>query len=86
MAKDTDQTSTHDTHEKKGIKLTPKEIVGLIVLVLVAIFCAQNTQDAKIAFFGGDFTSPLWVILLAVLAIGVLVGLVLPYGRGRKKG
>ncbi|WP_148613827.1 lipopolysaccharide assembly protein LapA domain-containing protein [Nocardioides rubriscoriae] len=86
MAREHD-TTTHDTQEargKNGIKVTPKEIVGLVVLLVAAIFCAQNTGDTTIRFFGGDIDSPLWVWLLGVLVVGVLVGLVLPYGRHRK--
>lgn len=84
MARDTDTTTAGDTHQKKGVKLSPKEIVGLVILVLVAIFCAQNTGEATIKFFGGEFQSPQWVWLLGVLAVGVVVGLLLPYGRSKK--
>jgi uncharacterized integral membrane protein len=67
--------------EKKGFPLSPKQVVGLVVLVLVAIFCAQNTKQTTISFFSGEFQSPLWIWLLGVLVVGVLVGFVLPYGR-----
>jgi uncharacterized integral membrane protein len=75
------QTATHGTSGKKGVTGTPKEVVALVVLLIVAVFCAQNTGDTTIKAFGGELESPLWVWLLGVLAVGVLVGLVLPYGR-----
>lgn len=82
MAKDFDQTTRPaDTSEKKGFPLSPKQVVGIVILVLVAIFCAQNTGDTTIKFFGGETQSPLWVWLLGVLALGVLVGILLPVGR-----
>ncbi|MEO9323979.1 lipopolysaccharide assembly protein LapA domain-containing protein [Nocardioides sp. C4-1] len=79
---DDDSTDTaRRTDGRKGLKLSPKQVVGLVVLLLVAIFCAQNTGRTEIRFFGGEVDSPLWVWLLAVLAVGVVVGFVLPFGR-----
>ncbi|WP_139984420.1 lipopolysaccharide assembly protein LapA domain-containing protein [Nocardioides litoris] len=81
--------TSHDTPTDRGSRsdrsrrLSPKQVVGIVVLVLVAIFCAQNTGRTTIQFFGGETQSPLWVWLLGVLVVGVLVGFVLGY---RKKG
>jgi len=81
MAKDYDDTRSADTREKKGLPLSPKQLVGLVLLLVVAIFCAQNTGDTTIKLFGGETESPLWVWLLGVLALGVLIGILLPVGR-----
>lgn len=76
-----DTRETQPEQDKRRLSLSPKQIVGLVVLVLVVVFAVQNTKDTNIAFFGGDFQSPLWVWFLGVLVLGVLIGFVLPYGR-----
>lgn len=44
--------------------------VGVVLVVLLLIFIAQNTQDANVSFLGWDFSLPLAVTLLAAAATG----------------
>lgn len=48
-------------------------IVGFLVLIVLLIFIAQNTESVRLAFFGWRWTLPLGVaILLAAVCGGLL--------------
>ncbi len=47
--------------------------VGVVLVVFLVIFIAQNTQDANVSFLGWDFSLPLAVTLLASAAAGAAV-------------
>lgn len=67
--------------ERTGLPVSPKQVASLVVLLLVVVFCAQNTGDTEIKFFWTSFESKQFIWLLGVLVVGVLAGLLLPYGR-----
>ncbi len=46
-----------------------------VLLVLLVVFIAQNTQDVDMAFFGWKGQAPLAVTLLVATAAGLLIGL-----------
>lgn len=62
-------------------------IVGVVLAVAVIILAAQNTETATISFLGWDFSTPLIVLILGSLLIGIvldeLFGLV--YRRRRRR-
>ncbi|MGZ8786150.1 MAG: LapA family protein [Acidimicrobiia bacterium] len=62
-------------------------IVGVILAVAVVILAAQNTDTATISFLAWDFSTPLIVLILGSLLIGIvldeLFGLV--YRKGRRR-
>lgn len=62
-------------------------IVGLILALTVIILAAQNTGTITMSFLGWDFSTPLIVLILGALLVGVvvteLVGLV--YRKRRRR-
>jgi uncharacterized integral membrane protein len=49
-------------------------VVGLaIVLLLLVIFIAQNTQKVEVSYFGWDGSTPLAVALLIATAAGIVI-------------
>jgi len=62
-------------------------IVGVILAVAMIILAAQNTGNVTISFLGWEFSTPLIVLILGSLLIGVvldeLFGLV--YRKGRRR-
>ena len=54
--------------------LTPGSVAATALAVLALVFIFENTQDTDIRVIVPMVTMPLWVALLAVGAIGVLVG------------
>jgi uncharacterized integral membrane protein len=52
-------------------------IAGLaLLLLLLVVFIAQNTQSVRIAYFGWDGRAPLAVSLLAAAVAGILLAVV----------
>lgn len=50
-------------------------IIALLIAVLAVIFALQNSMLVTILFFSWTITGSLSLVLLATLAIGVLIGL-----------
>jgi uncharacterized integral membrane protein len=48
-------------------------IVGVILALAVVILAAQNTGTITISFLGWDFSTPLVVLILGSLLIGIVV-------------
>lgn len=48
-------------------------LLMVVVLVLLAVFILQNTQDVDVSYFGATAQSPLAVALLIAFAAGLLV-------------
>jgi uncharacterized integral membrane protein len=48
-------------------------VVGALVLVLLIIFIAQNTQSSSVNFLGLHGTAPTSVVLLIAAAAGALI-------------
>ncbi|GAA3098490.1 DUF1049 domain-containing protein [Streptosporangium carneum] len=53
----------------------PRLWVALALLALGVSFVAQNRGAVRIRWLVLDVTSPLWAALLAMLLVGVLIGL-----------
>lgn len=47
-------------------------IVGVVLAIGVLILAAQNTASITVAFLGWDFSTPLIVLILGALLIGVV--------------
>jgi uncharacterized integral membrane protein len=47
--------------------------VGFLILILLLIFIAQNTDSARFAFFGWHWTLPLGVAILLAAVVGGLI-------------
>lgn len=48
-------------------------VVAAVLLVVLIVFIAQNTQDVHVSFLGWDGEAPLSVTLLIAAAIGFIV-------------
>lgn len=87
--RETEKTSPVAAQERvfAGTGLFWGLIVGVILAVAVVILAAQNTDTATISFLGWDFSTPLVVLILGSLLIGIvldeLFGLV--YRRRRRR-
>ena len=52
-------------------------VVGLaVLLLLLVIFIAQNTQDVEVSFLGWDGRAPLSVSLLVAALVGIVLAVV----------
>lgn len=48
-------------------------IVGVVLALAVVILAAQNTTNVTISFLGWDFSTPLIVLILGTLLIGIVL-------------
>jgi len=50
-------------------------IIALVISAIAVVFALQNTMTVVISFFTWQITGSLSLVLLATLAIGILIGL-----------
>jgi uncharacterized integral membrane protein len=53
-------------------RLGPREIAGLVALVLLIVFIVENTRRVKIRFIIPEVKAPLFVALLVAALVGAL--------------
>lgn len=63
--------------------LTPRRIVAICLAALGLVFVLQNRDDASLQLLGFQITSPQWLASLALLAVGVAIGVLLGSRRQR---
>lgn len=49
--------------------------IALALLVLAVIFVFQNTRTTRIEVLFVSISAPLWAVLLASVAVGILIGI-----------
>lgn len=75
-----------DTGRRRGEAarvLTPRRIVAAVLATLAVIVVLQNRAEVTLQFLAFQITAALWVASLALLVIGVLVGVLVSARRGR---
>ena len=67
---------TDVTHRRAstGGRLTPQRISAGILAVLALTFVLQNRDEVTLQFLGLRVTATLWFASLALLVVGVLIG------------
>jgi uncharacterized integral membrane protein len=53
---------------------TPRQVAGLVILVLAVVFILQNRHRTVIRFIVPEATAPLWLALSVSAFLGFLVG------------
>ncbi|CAM2858036.1 LapA family protein [Prescottella defluvii] len=66
-------------------RVSPTQWGALALAVLAIIFVAQNRQSVSISLFFVSVTSPLWLTLLVIFAVGWLVGMLTTRRRKQAK-
>ena len=56
-----------------------KIVLIILAIILFAVFIIQNTTMVTVTFFVFDATMPRAILLFITLALGVLIGIFLPY-------
>jgi uncharacterized integral membrane protein len=67
----------HD--EERGV--SPKLVVGLVLLAAVIAFILDNTHEVRVGYVFGETDVRLIVVLVIVLLVGMFVG----YVAGRRR-
>jgi lipopolysaccharide assembly protein A len=65
---------SEDAPVRRGRRISPRLVITLVVIALIAIFIAQNRDEVRVQLFALTLTSPLWLILVVMIAVGGLGG------------
>jgi uncharacterized integral membrane protein len=67
-------------------RISAKLVLWAIVAVLALVLILQNTRDARVDVLFWDVTAGLWLLLLAAVLLGMVLGWLLPkFRRGREE-
>lgn len=64
-------------------RIGARQVIGLILLVVLIVFLAENTRKVKIRFIGPEVQAPLLLALLVSALLGALATLVIQRRRRR---
>ena len=79
-----DQVPEYPDSDAKSRRARIRLIAAGAAAVLVLIFVIQNHTRVRMHYLGADFSAPLWLMLLIVLAVGVLIGFLVSWRRHRR--
>jgi len=60
--------------EKKGVTLTWRGIVLIVIAVILIVFAVQNLQSAQVFFLGLEFSVWVWLLVVGSFLLGMLLG------------
>ena len=79
-------TATATDRRIAGVPVNARTIVFVVVAALALWFILMNTASVKIHLWGiSSVTSPLWVVLLVMIIVGMLLGWFLRRYRDRDR-
>ncbi|WP_405133129.1 hypothetical protein [Nocardia sp. NBC_01388] len=73
--------------EKQSVlaRVSPTQWVALALTVLAVIFVAENRTKVSIEFLLLTISSPMWLVLLVLFAVGWIAGLLTARQRRRSR-
>lgn len=60
--------------QKKGVTVTWRGIVLLIIGILLLVFAVQNLQSAPVNFLGAQMQIWVWLLVVGSFLLGMLLG------------
>jgi len=66
--------------EKKGITITWRGVVLILIGVLLLVFAVQNLQVAPVNFLGAELDIWVWALVIGSFALGMVLGGVVKAG------
>ena len=73
----------HPPGPGRRLPFTPRQVVGLVILILAVVFILQNRRQTMVRFIVPEATAPLWLALLISAVLGFVVGALLVARRHR---
>jgi uncharacterized integral membrane protein len=64
-----------------GIRITPRLVIGFVLLVLLVIFIAQNSERVDVTLYFWEFRMPLAIALVLAAVVGAVIGWLVPRFR-----
>ncbi|KAA3612129.1 MAG: LapA family protein [Calditrichaeota bacterium] len=62
-----------------------KYVILIVLLIIFGIFIIQNTASVTVSFLVFDATMPRSLLLILTFALGVFIGVLLPYNFKKHK-
>lgn len=59
---------------KKGVTLTWRGIVMIVIAVILLVFAVQNLQSANVYFLGLEFSVWVWLLVIGSFLLGMVLG------------
>ncbi len=78
-------TEEYRVEREKSRRISAKVVVWIVLAVLVLIFIVQNTKSVRVDLLFWNVTTGLWLMLLAVLLIGLGLGWLLARWRAGRR-
>ena len=75
--------TAHPPRQGSRFPFTPRQVVGLVILILAVVFILQNRRRTVVRFIVPEATAPLWLALLISAVLGFVVGALLLARRHR---
>ena len=85
MSEPKDKRFTDGSVEISGTTVSVKVIIALLILVGLAFFVFQNTQDVALRWLFLEFSMPLWGLTLVLFGLGMVMGWALHLRRQRRR-
>jgi uncharacterized integral membrane protein len=87
MAHDEDSSESGpiEHHEPVSKGAIARLVVAGIVLILIVVFCVQNTDSTPVDFFGRHPEPPLFVVIALSGVAGALLGALASWRRHRRQ-
>ena len=70
----------------QGLRFTPRQVAGVVLLVLALVFIFENTRSVKVRLIIPEVKVPLFVALLLAAVLGGLAMLLIQWRRRSRKG
>jgi uncharacterized integral membrane protein len=77
-------TSSTTSATRIGDYVTPRLIIGAVIVVAALLLVFQNTSTGEFHFLWFDMKAPRWLWLLGVFAAGVVTGLLVARRRAAR--
>jgi uncharacterized integral membrane protein len=78
------EPSPPSSREPARRTVSPRQIAGAVLLVLVLVFIFENTKKVNVRLIGPEVHAPLFVALLIAALLGALGTLLIQWRRGRR--
>lgn len=62
-----------------------KLVLTILLVVGALLFIISNRDATRVAFFGLYFSLPMWLWITLLVAVGVVIGSLRPWGRRKRR-
>jgi uncharacterized integral membrane protein len=66
-------------------RVTAREVIGIVILVLVLVFALVNLEDAKIDFVVDQVTMPILFVIAVPALVGFVAGVLVQHHRSKRR-